>query len=458
MVKMLKSSFSFGFELEAIAASGTSNLEERFNDFLGDFGDMHRDGSLRPGRDRGGIPFEYSSPVFQYTPANISKVIKFLSNLKDWDVYTNRSCGFHTHISFNGITKKDVMWFMLYLCGTGKIHEFDKLGRTLLYNRTYASPRFLERVESYLKNMNLVDALTVVATNEKYRSIRLHPQGTVEWRGPRTFLNTPSRKKTKTFFEKLDKMINYFVESVNAKSFEVQGYTSTYSLTREMFENACIKCRNYYSTNFKKNTSGRTLFEICSNTPEILEKIPYKGLVKAKEQLMDILQNNGSVGYYKGYKSKALLKFVVENWEENSLVNKICCMFDSDTVIANADLLYSKSKLYEYFTKNIGDNIKFIDYMIELANKGLYKNTLKKVVKVVSEKASSAYFVSFMATLIDNGFLSIYDDENEKNELINKIVSNFSSTSPSYFFNSFSPAYIAIHMAKKALNNHGIKV
>ena len=132
-------------------------------------------------------------------------------------------------------------------------------------------------------------------------------------------------------------------------------------------------------------------------------------------------------------------------------------MFNSDTVIANADLLYSKSKLYEYFTKNIGDNTKFIDYMIELANKGLYKNTLKKVVKVVSEKASSAYFVSFMATLIDNGFLNIYD-ENEKNELINKIASNFSSTSPSYFFNSFSPAYIAIHMAKKVLNNHGIKV
>ena len=49
-------------------------------------------------------------------------------------------------------------------------------------------------------------------------------------------------------------------------------------------------------------------------------------------------------------------------------------------------------------------------------------------------------------------------DENEKNELINKIVSNFSSTSPSCFFNSFSPAYIAIHMAKKVLNKHGIKV
>ena len=173
---MLKSSFSFGFELEAIAASGTSNLEDKFNEFLGDNGDMHRDGSLRPGRERGGIPFEYSSPVLQYTPANISKAINFLSNLKTWDVYTNRSCGFHTHISFTDITKKDVMWFMLYLCGTGKIHEFDKLGRTLLYNRTYASPRFLERVESYLKNMNLVDALTVVATNEKYRSIRLHPQ------------------------------------------------------------------------------------------------------------------------------------------------------------------------------------------------------------------------------------------------------------------------------------------
>ena len=96
--------------------------------------------------------------------------------------------------------------------------------------------------------------------------------------------------------------------------------------------------------------------------------------------------------------------------------------------------------------------------MIDLANKGLYKNTLKKVVKVISEKANSAYFVSFMATLIDNGFLNIYDDENEKNELINKIVCNFSSINPSYFFNSFSPAYIAIHMAKKVLNNNGIKV
>lgn len=460
MAKMLKSSFSFGFELEGIAASDVSNLENSFNEFLGNNGDMHRDGSLRPGRERGGIPFEYSSPVFQYIPTNISKVINFLDNLKNWDVYTNRSCGFHTHISFNGITKKDVMWFMLYLCGTGKIHDFDKLGRSLLYNNTYASPRFIERTIAALKDNDLSSAIVMVATNEKYRSIRLHPQGTVEWRGPRTFLNIPTHKKTKSFFEKLDKMINYFVESVNIKSFDIKGYgDNVYTVTKDIFNEQCLSCPNYFSTMFKSNNNGnKTLTNVCSSTPEILEKIPYKSLVKCKDQILDIIRNNSSVTYYKKYKSKALLKFTIENFDVD-LIDKLCSMFDTDAVIQNADLVYAKGKLCDYFFRNISDNTEFIKYMIDFANKGLYINTLKKLVTYIKQRASGAYFVSFLACLMDGDFMKIYDDdEKTKNELIDDVICCMKSSSSPYFFNSFSPAYISLFMAKNIFRKNGIKL
>ena len=83
---------------------------------------------------------------------------------------------------------------------------------------------------------------------------------------------------------------------------------------------------------------------------------------------------------------------------------------------------------------------------------------LKKVVEYVKSRASASYFLSFMACLIDNGFMKIYDDdEKTKDELINYIMDGLKTSSSSYFFSSFSPAYIGIYMAKDILKRNGFK-
>ena len=466
MAKILKSSFSFGFELEAVNDCSQFNTREdlfdKFCEILGDEGNMHRDGSLRCGK-YGGFTFEYSSPVFQYTPANISKVVSFLNGLNSIGVHTNRSCGFHTHISFKDITKNDVYWFILYLCGTGKIHEFDKLGRTLLFNRTYASPNFLTRIESFLKSGDLKSALNIVATNEKYRSIRIHPQGTLEWRGPRTFLNTPTRKKTKSFFAKLDKMITDFVDSKNTFSFTCSGYNGSIEYSRTDFEKVLNETKGMFDVTFKENVAKRTLASVCNNTPEILEKIPYKGLVKSQDQIMDIFRNSSSVRCYGKYQSKDLLKFVLENEQTIGRFNRyipfLTSLFDTEFLMNNADMLFTNSKLYDFIKNRLANNagLTIIPYVAKFIKNGKYKTTIVKLVKTILTDTNTGFALSVMPELLEAGlFEKDYFSAEEIEKIKEGLASQYKRTLDGYSCNEYNSSMMLPLLVKGPFKKFGI--
>lgn len=56
----------------------------------------------------------------------------------------------------------------------------------------------------------------------KMRLIRNHPQGTLEWRGPRNFLNKPDIEVIKRFFMKLYKFAKWISDTLDKK--EINGY------------------------------------------------------------------------------------------------------------------------------------------------------------------------------------------------------------------------------------------
>ena len=89
-IKLLND-FSFGFELEGTFDSNLISREElnyQMDEFLGGKGNMQYDGSLRtstsPNYRRFNECFEYSSPVINFTYANMNKVIKFLDKCRKY--------------------------------------------------------------------------------------------------------------------------------------------------------------------------------------------------------------------------------------------------------------------------------------------------------------------------------------------------------------------------------------
>mgnify|MGYP007135617099 CR=1 FL=1 len=56
------------------------------------------------------------------------------------------------------------------------------------YNLEFADPGFLDELDNAIMNKDNREIDNLLDTS-KYRVLRIHPQGTLEWRGPRDFLN-----------------------------------------------------------------------------------------------------------------------------------------------------------------------------------------------------------------------------------------------------------------------------
>ena len=235
--KRLLNEFSFGFELEGTYNNHETNpsyLKDKFDAMLGGIGNMHGDGSIRC--EYGYSPFEYASPVIKFTPKNIQKVVKFLDSLPRMFVSINRSCGFHTHISYRGINRQDVSWLMASMASDQSYRDFLKMGRTNFYKGPYARANFFGDAHMQLVRHNYGSFCNTIVTNEKYRSMRIHPQVTIEWRGPRTFLNVNKHSKNVAFMKKLTQ----FIIKIN----NTLDLTETPLLSKNDF---LIKAHNYLS-------------------------------------------------------------------------------------------------------------------------------------------------------------------------------------------------------------------
>lgn len=244
---LLKSDFKFGFELEAIASendfefvSSRDNYsdddydEDEDDDYLddddenyskrqeiahvlielfnkhikgnmGEDGEIQTDGSIHPD-ESGDVPFEWASPVMTLVPDNIRGVIEFLKELPNVGIYTNSTCGFHHHVSWKGCTERDMIWTYMNLVNDKKfikeLSYFDSIDGSIfqLSDSSYASEDF-DTIRKALKDGDYKTILNY-CTDEKYRLFRIHPYGTIEWRGPRDFMNDRETECIKEFYLK----------------------------------------------------------------------------------------------------------------------------------------------------------------------------------------------------------------------------------------------------------------
>ena len=184
------------------------DLTEYFQNYFGKDIEVTQDGSLN--ELNGG--FEFPTPPMNLTPLNVKKCIDFLYSLKNdkFEIYTDNSCGFHTHISFPNMSNKDMVWIICNIALDSNLIDnllhFTSLNQNFDFFGKWATTDFLYNIQNNIKDENW-NELNKLLTNEKYRVIRIHPQGTLEWRGPRNFLDEGNLQIIKDFFIKLLKIV-----------------------------------------------------------------------------------------------------------------------------------------------------------------------------------------------------------------------------------------------------------
>lgn len=245
---LLTNEFTFGFELEAIVhednniasedswVNGNDDTEDDIKDYLDSFlygefnshhtnknisGDsrVHDDSSVQHNDvDVNGFTFEYSSPILKANPENFARVIHLLKQMKKDGIYTNNTCGFHHHIKFNGMTPQDLVWIYCNLATDAGIYDqITKFKDYDFYDDHFASFRDIDNLGSALINRDFEKALEYI-NNEKYRAFRIHPQGTLEWRGPRDFLNGDNLNDIVDFYKLFNILIRRIKLYVDSKT------------------------------------------------------------------------------------------------------------------------------------------------------------------------------------------------------------------------------------------------
>ena len=255
----LRSEYRIGFELEACyRGSDLSKVHDFFKKHWSIGGTLGEDSSIKP-NSSSDIAFEYSTNPFNITPKNIDTMIKMLSKLNQNNIYTNKSCGFHVHMSFPYLKDTDLFWI---ICN---IAVNDDVQNTLLHFKKYdffdvyqyAKPQFLDDIKVYIENKDM-DSLEELYSDEKYRVFRIHPQGTLEWRGPRNFLNISNLKDIKDFIKLLFKFVSLTNNFIDSKVIKI-GDTV---ITRKEFE-SMFKTGSVIKT--KKFAERTNIAELVSN-------------------------------------------------------------------------------------------------------------------------------------------------------------------------------------------------
>lgn len=236
--------------------------------------------------------FEWRSPVMLFTPESIAHCIAFLKNFQK-TCYVNDDCGFHTHISFPGITEDDAKWIMIKLAEDPKMRkklqslttledrnkEYSNMGREPIsfYSR-WANTDYLMDISDALHTNN-IEGLHDLLSTEKYRALRIHPQGTLEWRSPRDFLDDGySQEYIKSFFLSLYDFIAWMRDALDSNS--VRGYDrdnllnliNSYGKGRDLFDktsqNKMANLKRMFinmskNKNIIKETEKLTIKQIC---------------------------------------------------------------------------------------------------------------------------------------------------------------------------------------------------
>lgn len=252
--------------------------------------------------------FEYATNKIPFNPQNIEKIYKSLIQLNNEGIYTNDSCGFHIHMSFPEIDKKMVAWILCCIAiDEDLLQDLLKLdsdyGTIFLFSSKknpygeetggYAKYHYLLDIGSAIKE-NDYEKVDELLNNEKYNVFHIHSEnGTIEWRGPRGFLNHDDDKVIKSFILKWFKLISKIAKMTQSITYTANGTTID---KKELLSHLSLRYFNLDSPVEKaKKVKQKNLFDIIEETPVKLFSMTANGIKKLREydsyKLVKIIYN-----------------------------------------------------------------------------------------------------------------------------------------------------------------------
>lgn len=321
----LSTDFSIGFELEGVCTREWTRgsylpsyhsgrrpdgvVEELLNDLNKELGfgegKIESDSSLNKGDDDDAWTFEYGSPIIKFNPANITKIYNFLKKLPSLQVKTNDSCGFHTHMSFQGINKINTAWVMCCLSIDDEILEELKEMKTshgsIPFVSSWSGFDLFNSIKSNLQRLNDTNDKNYIykfisrllTSDDKYNLVRVHPAGTLEWRGPRNFLNKGNIEEIHSYILKVYKVISRISKILNSNTWSGNGVTID---KKEIEKNVIVTDRFNSPDQQRLDRKSKTMIKKIKEHPELLKSINARKLKEIisldEESFRDFLEYN----------------------------------------------------------------------------------------------------------------------------------------------------------------------
>lgn len=238
--------------------------------------------------------FEIASPVLKLTPLNISKTIYYLKTaVEEYEVETNETCGMHIHLGFPEIKEGktnsiNIFWALCHLASTpdeaSKILNYKGFK---LYGKKYAKLKVLENMHQMIsrdyfpKDVSkdvVLNTLNRFYNDDKFLVFRQHTIGTLEWRGPRGFLDRPNLIKD-FFIKVLYGLVKFLNDSLDEDRLNFPNLDISY-ITKEEFYKYFLSKRDYPAKKIDPNRkfvdmSGREIEDIYRKFGRILAPLNF---------------------------------------------------------------------------------------------------------------------------------------------------------------------------------------
>lgn len=241
--KLLASDFSIGFELEGIIGSENSNKD--ILNIFSQIDEIWGSGSIQYESDifkmteyeldildqeALGIPyrgFEYNSPVLKYNLTIYKKLENLLLNISKFNIFGNERTAFHVHFSYPNMDSLDSFWI---LCKIALDKDIKK--KILKIGDINQFGSYLSRFDILIKLKNSILKKDLSSLYEIYDLFfknndgdvkelkkllfRIHPIGTLEWRGPRSFMYKDVIKNVPIFMKTLHNLILFMSNAIES--------------------------------------------------------------------------------------------------------------------------------------------------------------------------------------------------------------------------------------------------
>ena len=355
------------------------------------------DGSLEPdGNDD--YAFEWATPVMEFTPSNISNCIKGLDWLMQNDYYTNETCGFHVHLSFPNISEQDCIWIISKLAVDEDMRETLSAGVAGcdFYNEDYAEIDFLINLGESIKEGHF-EGLAPVFTTEKYRALHIHPQGTIEWRGPRDFMNQyTNNKPIYEFFKLLHSFVMWISKAISSKDIDGISKDNYFKAVfgEDYKETDLIRDFNYRAKREKAEKKLKAMLKNCLEKGDATELIKLLKIVSHTDAIYNVV--NKLTNSFLDPKAIQLLHNIIVKImsEDDKTFKEVFIPMSSGTgILSNLDKLLSPKEIALLIDKLLLSNDSTCEYKATtIILQGLDEEPIKEAVKLMLNSEPDKYY------------------------------------------------------------------